>query len=219
MAATELADYIRQQLEKSGMTVAEFARRAKLSRQGVYNILNADFEQARLSTFIQLANALKIHPLDFLRIFFNRWEFPSANTTRTNSLVNGDDVGFICDVTYPDNSILSPGQTFEKIWEIRNVGIVPWVNRRLVCLDEHIEVRFQNGKQWDTYKYGLMPLDGREIFLPIIRPGENNQVNIHFLAPEVACTTISWWKMADVDGNYSFPDMTGLYCLVQVMPL
>lgn len=219
MASTDLSEYVKKHLEKSGMSLAEFARRAKLSRQSVYNILNSELEQARLSTFIQIANALKIHPMDLLRVFFSRWEFPSTAPTRTKSLINGDDIGFIGDITYPDYSILSPGQTFEKIWEIRNVGIVPWKNRRLLCLDQHIEVRFDNGDQLDTYRYGLMPLDGREIMLPDIAPGTNHQVCIRFLAPEVACTTISYWKMVDEQGNYTFPDMTGLYCLVQVKPL
>lgn len=219
MAALDLADYLRQQMEKSGISVTELARRSKLSRQSIYNMLNAELEQARLTTFIQLANALRIHPLDLMRVFFSRWEFPTNVPNRTKSLVNGDDIGFIGDITIPDHSILSPGQTFEKIWEIRNVGLIPWQNRRIVCLDQHIEVRFQNGEKLDTYKYGLMPLDGREIPLPDIHPGQNYRLSIRFLAPRVACTTISYWKMVDAEGNMLFPDVTGLYCLVQVMPL
>ncbi len=219
MAATDVAEYIKRQLEHSNLNVSEFARRAKLSRQGVYNILNAEFGQARLTTFIQIASALKVHPLDLLRVFFNRWEFPSAAPTRTKSMINGDDIGFIGDITYPDHSILTPGQAFTKTWEIRNVGTVPWIGRKIVCLDHQIEVRFHNGETLDTYRYGLLPMDGREIPLPDIHPGTNHQISINFLAPEVACTTISYWKMIDENDNLMFPEVTGLYCLVQVMPM
>ncbi|ALG66471.1 NBR1-Ig-like domain-containing protein [Beggiatoa leptomitoformis] len=51
-----------------------------------------------------------------------------------------DVTGFIADVTYPDNSIVTAGQAFEKIWEIRNLGGQVWENRKLVCCDNAITV-------------------------------------------------------------------------------
>ncbi len=65
-------------MEKSGISVTE------LARQSIYNMLNAELEQARLTTFIQLANALRIHPLDLMRVFFSHWELPTNTPPAPN---------------------------------------------------------------------------------------------------------------------------------------
>jgi hypothetical protein len=46
-------------------------------------------------------------------------------------LASGDKSRFIRDVTIPDGSILQPGERFEKVWEIQNVGSTPWRDRSL----------------------------------------------------------------------------------------
>ena len=133
--------------------------------------------------------------------------------------VNGyhnDDVGFIGDITYPDHAVVTAGQTFEKIWEIQNVGKVPWVNRKIICVDDKVEVNVNGSSQ---YEYGLVAIGGNTIDVPVVNPGEVFRVSCKFQAPKVACSTISWWKMVDENGDIMFPEITGLYCLVKVVCL
>lgn len=218
MSASDLANFIKSHLQRNGLSVTELARQAGLTRQSLHSFLQGQIEQTRLATFSQIAEALKIHPIDLLRIFFARWPF-STNlpSDKLCHQIPGDNISFIGDITYPDFSRVKIGQSFEKTWEIRNSGSVVWENRRLVCLDNLVEVRFAQGQQLDIYHYGLISLSGPVITLPLIRPQESYRVSIPFLAPQTPCTTISWWKMQDIHGHCCFPHTSGLYCLVDVV--
>ena len=48
---------------------------------------------------------------------------PSATPGRAGCT---DRVGFVTDVTIPDNSLLPPGATFTKTWRLRNAGTCQW---------------------------------------------------------------------------------------------
>ncbi len=37
-----------------------------------------------------------------------------------------DSMGFIDDITVPDNSVMAPNQTFQKVWRIQNIGSCTW---------------------------------------------------------------------------------------------
>lgn len=218
MSSQELADFIRVKAKEMGLSIVELSKRSNVSRQAIYNILNSDTSQSRLSTITQLANALKVHPMDLLRVYFNRWQFPHQISAKHKTLVPYDDIGFIGDVTYPDNSIVTTGQIFEKVWEIRNIGTKTWHNRKIVCTDQQIQVQI---KDHSTRKFlhGLIPISGTEITIPTTEPGQNLSISVTFQAPEIACTTISWWKMTDENNNFLFPETPGLYCQVNVVAL
>ena len=129
--------------------------------------------------------------------------------------------GFIADITYPDNSIVQVGQTFEKVWEVANLGSQPWVNWRLQCVDEHLSVQALHGSeqyQGKKLQYGLQPLEN-SIPIPTTEPGEKVRLHVTFRAPDFACTTISHWKSVNEAGEILFPNLTGLYCLVKVVAL
>lgn len=215
MSAQDFSALISARRKELKLSVAEFSRRSGLARQSLYRLLDAEVEQAHVSTFIKLGIALQLHPMELMRVFFKGWQFPVDATPPADKVVEYDDVGFIADVTYPDHSVVSSGQQFEKIWEIQNVGNVVWKNRRIVCVDEQIEVKFQG----EVFQYGLKALEGNAIDVPLTQPGEFVRVSRMFEAPTVACSTISWWKMVDEQGELVFPDMTGLYCLVRVVTL
>jgi len=212
MAASDLADFIRAKIEDRGLTVVQFAKRSKLSRAAVYKVLNAEIREVRLSTFIKFAYALEVHPLEMMRVFFSRWEFPQDVSSRSQPLIKGDDISFVADITYPDNALVSTGQVFEKVWRIRNVGKSVWQDRRLVCMDSVMNVEC-NGR---IMRYGLKPVT-YEVLLPEVKPGESFDVAITFTAPDSACSVLSNWKMCDADYNLLFPELSGLYCLVRVV--
>ncbi len=49
---------------------------------------------------------------------------PSAAATAASACANTS--AFVADVTVPDGTLLAPGQTFNKIWRIRNSGSCTW---------------------------------------------------------------------------------------------
>lgn len=49
-----------------------------------------------------------------------------------------DRMTFVADVTFPDNSVLRPGQSFEKIWRMRNSGTCTWTREySLIFISGH----------------------------------------------------------------------------------
>ncbi len=120
------------------------------------------------------------------------------------------------DITYPDNSMVSPNQIFTKTWAVRNIGGEIWRNRRLVCVDETIEVTTDNTHFTLNNKRGLQPLVS-EIDVPETQPNETIELSVQFKAPAYPCTTISYWKSVDEQGNFLFPEKEGLSCLVNVV--
>lgn len=55
---------------------------------------------------------------------------PSA-TGGGDATTGADDASFEGDVTFPDGSVVAPGATFTKVWQLRNTGTVRWEGRYL----------------------------------------------------------------------------------------
>ncbi len=196
------------------MSIVELSKVTGLSRAGLYKIMNEyGGNEAKLSSFIKIAKALKIHPITLIRSCFHEHAFPSSlpDNTHAPPLVPFDQTGFIGDITYEDGSMVTTHQQFEKIWRVQNIGDVDWEERKLICMDPHITTTM-NGK---TVQYGLTP-EQPIIPLPLIRAGDIYDVRVTFTAPEYPCTVISTWKMCDAEDQLSFPHMNGLYCMVHV---
>ena len=52
----------------------------------------------------------------------------SPNTPAPPSSNCSDGAAFVADVTVEDNSLFDPGQSFEKIWRIKNIGTCVWTD-------------------------------------------------------------------------------------------
>lgn len=214
MSAFEVADYLRLRLRTMGMTTTEAARRSGISRQTWHKLLRADISEARLSTLVQVAETLETHPLSMLRIYFNDNVLNpgSSQPVRTKKRYAS---GFVDDITFPDYSLVKPGQEFEKIWEIVNLGADPWVGWRLQCIDADLRgnATKSNGKH---VQYGLQP-ETDSIVIPDTQPGEHVRLGVNMRAPNSPCTAISHWKCVNDKGQIVFPKLTGLYCMVKVV--
>ncbi|EIJ35319.1 helix-turn-helix domain-containing protein [Thiothrix nivea] len=70
MSAKDLASYLKQRVRSLGLTKSEAARRADISRQTWYRLLDAEIHDAKLSTLIRLAGALQTTPLHLLYLYF-----------------------------------------------------------------------------------------------------------------------------------------------------
>ncbi len=72
MSSCEVAQFLRKKAEESGLSHSEITRLAKVSRQTWYKLLNGDVQEAKLSTIIRISEALRIHPLDLMALYFER---------------------------------------------------------------------------------------------------------------------------------------------------
>ena len=92
---------------------------------------------------------------------------------------------FVTDVTIPDGTVLAPGQSFTKTWEIRNVGSCTW-----------------------TTSYALVRVFGDSlgtaspVALPAaVAPGVTADFSINMVAPSVAGHYRSYWRFQDASAN------------------
>lgn len=76
MSAQLLSGYLREAMYRKGLTNSQIASQAKISRQTWYNLLNADIKEAKLSTIINVATALDVHPYQLMELYFGRVEQP-----------------------------------------------------------------------------------------------------------------------------------------------
>ena len=72
MSALDLAYHLREQLETLGMTITEASARSGISRQTWHRLLQADIDEAKLSTLVKVANVLETHVLTLLTVYFQR---------------------------------------------------------------------------------------------------------------------------------------------------
>lgn len=206
----DFSEFFRKCMKKKGLSIKKTAELSGISRQNLHKILNGDVSQARLTTFVKLSYAVNEHPLHLFRIFLDSSGLSLKDSSfRTVSSEFGDDIGFIGDITYPDNSLVNANQCFDKTWEVQNIGKVTWQGRKLICLDDDLQSSH-------TTTTGLKP-KFRMMELPIVEPDEHLTITIPFTAPSYPCTVISHWKMTDNLGRTCFPKNHPLSCCVKVV--
>jgi transcriptional regulator with XRE-family HTH domain len=214
-ASDDLETFILQRRAKLNISVVELARKAGVTRTTYYKLMKGETEQAKLGTILQLANALEVHPLALLRRMLK--DYGALSHTPGTTLYPCDVTGFVQDVTFPDNSLVLVGQVFEKIWEIQNLGKVPWIGRRLVCVDEAVNLRIQSGIA--PYQPCLLIPAECSVTIPDTLPEKCVTLSVTFTAPEYPGTFLSYWKMVDADGRFCFPECQGLCCQVKVVAI
>lgn len=216
---TRFSLFLRQKILGRGTSISQFAKEAEISRRTLHNLLDGSVAEAKFKTLLKLAIALGIHPQELLSLYVKSIDFTyddaSSISERADTLINGDDIGFIEDMTIPDGSTVSACATFEKIWNIQNTGSVHWQGRSLICVNELLEVRGMDGRR---VIHGLRAAKQRYP-VPDLTPGERVELAIRFTAPCYPCTVISCWKMVDANGELCFPKNEPLSCLVRVIAL
>ncbi len=125
---------------------------------------------------------------------------------------------FICDITYPDDSIVLTNQIFTKKWAVQNSGEKDWCDVKLVCIDKEIDLKYQGDDNFLALYNRLIPLM-REVPVPNTKSGEPAILTVYFQAPSLPCTSYSHWKMVDKNGNILLPDQKPVWCRVIVVNL
>ena len=206
-----LHTYIRHRAAQLGLSLSALCRQAAISRHTLYALERAPRKLPSLTTLVALSQALDVHPMRLLQFVFDL--VPIKPEQRRAA--SGDRSAFVDDVTFPDGAVVSPGQRFQKIWALQNVGSVPWQGRALVCQDDELVIYdARNGQV--LLSPGLQP-DQRHLPLPDVAPGGMLHAALWFTAPSQPCTVVSYWKMVDADGALCFPGATGLWLMVKVM--
>ena len=71
MSAFDVANYLKQRIKVLNLTTATAARLSGLSRQTWHKLLNAEVEEARLSTLVRVAETLHTLPAFLIALYFN----------------------------------------------------------------------------------------------------------------------------------------------------
>ncbi|KAA3652311.1 MAG: helix-turn-helix domain-containing protein [Proteobacteria bacterium] len=205
--------YIRQRCRERGMSLAALCRQAGISRQTLYDLALNHGKLPSLQTVVAVAGQLGVHPMRLLQLIFDAMPVDRESA----GPLAGDRSAFVRDVNFPDGELVLPGQRFVKTWELQNVGVVPWVGRRLVCQDESLTVLFASGEQVELAP-NLVP-DAPACDVPETGPGDTVQLSMGFTAPSAPATVLSYWKMVNPDGGFSFPGARGVWVKIRVTSL
>ena len=92
---------------------------------------------------------------------------------------------FVSDVNIPDNTTMTPGQTFTKTWKVLNSGTCTW--------DVDFKFAFTTGNA----------LGGTTVVLPAaVASGAQYEISVPMTAPTTAGTYQSNWRMQTAGGQF-----------------
>jgi hypothetical protein len=119
-------------------------------------------------------------------------EASSGSSMPLNSEACENDVVFLRDVSIPDYTVIERGDTFVKIWRIRNSGTC--------TLTPAYRVSFSQG---NPLEWQALPITD------IVPPGEETEVSITVQSPDYPSIYQAWWQVAD-ENDEKFGDMLAL---------
>ncbi|MGH3931449.1 MAG: NBR1-Ig-like domain-containing protein [Pseudonocardiaceae bacterium] len=109
-----------------------------------------------------------------------------------------DEVIFEGDVTFPDGSVVAPGQMFTKAWQLRNIGSMRWEGRYLTRVNST-----------PCYTPEMVPI-------PDTDPGSSVRIEVPVTASESPAHCKIFWKMTDAERRLLFPDKNPIFLDVVV---
>jgi hypothetical protein len=95
------------------------------------------------------------------------------------------DLTFLQDATIPDNTLMSPGQKFTKIWRVRNSGTCTWT--------AGFKFAFTGGDRMDG---ALLVLSEP------VEPGEDANLAVDMTAPGKLGEARGYWRLSGTDGVF-----------------
>jgi hypothetical protein len=110
---------------------------------------------------------------------------PPTPVPPTATQVPCDQMDFIKDVTYPDNTEVEPGEVFIKTWRIKNTGSCTW--------NSSYKLVFINGD-------AMGGPASQQLTTSTVKPGESIDIDVELTAPDVADTYKGNWKIQNGAG-------------------
>lgn len=208
-----------------GKSMTTLAKEAGISRTYLYGLAGGISKDPSVRTLIKLAKALQVSPLMLFRYFADLSGSPvdahsMATTNRAIGLHDpGDVVVFNADVTTPDQTVVLPGETFQKTWEIQNVGTRAWRGRRLVRVDGEYVIarRTATGAPLEVVMDSHLRSLDSEVPIAETLPGQPVHITVEFGAPRETCTVTSIWRIEDEHGHPCYGPAFILHVIVNVM--
>jgi hypothetical protein len=107
------------------------------------------------------------------------------------------DLSYVRDVTIPDNTVMTPGQTFTKTWLVSNTGTCAW----------------ESGFVFNVV--GGEAMSGASVTLnQTVDPGRQYEFSVPMVAPaDITGEIKGTWQLSDANGNF-FGD--GVYVLIEI---
>lgn len=94
-------------------------------------------------------------------------------------------LGFVSDVTIPDNTPVTAGQAFTKTWKVRNAGSCAW--------DAGFKFAFTGGEQMGGATYTLPSA---------VAAGATTDISVAMTAPNKSGTLRGNWRMSTAAGQF-----------------
>lgn len=94
-----------------------------------------------------------------------------------------DNSVFVGDVTIPDNTVVTPGQTFTKTWSLKNVGTCNW--------STSYKVAFLSGTA----------MGGVATAIPAVTTGHADNISVNLVAPITKGTYTGTWILQNATGQ------------------
>jgi hypothetical protein len=141
--------------------------------------------QAQLSATVPSASSATatFTPVPFPTLSLTTTPNPTLPPAAT-STANCDNAGFIADVTYPDNTVVSADDSFTKTWRFRNNGTCSW-----------------------TPSYALVYVSGESMSGPSaqalsgnVNPGQTVDLSVALTAPSANGTHVGNWGLRNAAG-------------------
>lgn len=92
---------------------------------------------------------------------------------------------FVADVTIEDRTIMSEGESFTKVWRLRNIGACAWTT--------DYQVVFSSGSQMSAPASVRLP--------QLVQPGETVDISIDMIAPTTPGIYTGYWLLIDNEGQ------------------
>ncbi|MBH3420923.1 NBR1-Ig-like domain-containing protein [Pseudomonas gessardii] len=208
-----------------GKPMTTLAKESGISRTYLYGLAGGVSQDPSVRTLIKLAKALQVSPLLLFRYFADLTGAPAdsystASTNRAIGLNDPCDIAvFNADVTTPDQTVVLPGEVFQKTWEIQNLGTRPWRGRRLVRVDGEYVIarRNETGTPLEVVMDTHLRCLSNEIPIAETLPGQPVHLSVEFAAPRETCTVTSIWRIEDAQGHPCYEPAFILHVIVNVM--
>lgn len=197
---SEFAQRILDRAAHLGMNKALLAKKAKLSRQTLENLLqfasSGDPAMPTLRVFLELGQALKVHPAWLMEGLFSNIVLPM----RLDIVMRPERSPGVDDLNFPGGAIAAPGSRFEKGWRVTNLSERRWRGLRLVCEDTRVAFRAKSQGQ-ELFAGLCMTPDAPEMAVPDLAPGEATELWMGFQAHLHSGVVLSRWKAVDAKGG------------------
>jgi len=91
---------------------------------------------------------------------------------------------FVSDVTVPDDTVMTPGQSFTKTWKLQNTGSCAW--------STSYKVSFVSGNAMGGTTTALVAA---------VQPGQSGDISVAMKAPTTAGDAIGYWILTNDSGQ------------------